>query len=38
MVFLSQDDIESMVRAIEDEERKRKEVKEIANVAPPSHR
>ena len=26
------------MRAIEDEERKRKEVKEIANVAPPSHR
>jgi len=32
-----EDDIESMVKAIEEEERKRQEVKEIA-VDPPSHR
>ena len=32
-----EDDIENIVKAIEDEERKRKEVKEV-KVDPPSHR
>ena len=35
--FFVQDDIESIVKAIEEEEQKRKEVKEV-KVDPPSHR
>eukprot|EP00095_Tigriopus_kingsejongensis_P008096 maker-scaffold590_size129399-snap-gene-0.28 protein:Tk08096 transcript:maker-scaffold590_size129399-snap-gene-0.28-mRNA-1 annotation:"kelch domain-containing protein 4" len=33
-----EDDIESIVKAIEDEEKKRKEVKELHKVDPPTHR
>ena len=36
-MFVGEDDIENIVKAIEAEEQKRKEVKELS-VKPPSHR